>query len=480
MLRKWCHAKKYAHASNLSHVLMDGGVLSIPYDTLDTFYEMYIASVLAGEKIYVVEQKSETYAFFVDIDYKDTRALTIDEIRGICKTIYDKVRRFGGLTCLVSVSEPKPCGHGLTKTGVHMNWPGFIVDQSSAIALREHILVTLMKDREGYDWNEIIDASVYGSLERQTKGSGFRMPWSLKKGKHETCDGQGCSLCENGKIDQGAYLPIFLYKQGLVTTITPVDQTPSVSLLKMAAMRTNQPATVTIEPPVNRIKEGSFTKGQTKDEIQDDRVRTRLETFIRKNMEGQERVRVTKVFKYKDMFLVSSTSKYCENLKRDHGSNHVWFMVNGSQITQKCFCRCETLRGRQDGFCKDFSGRSHEIPSPLKKELYPIATAPSRSKPKGPPRPPVSSEVLKGYMLKNMNVPDHFDIVNVVRTKPNTFTVHTSSFFCETVQGVHPDSKHTMIYTIDKGQIKQKCTVCKTKGKPRIHVLDQRVLNTLT
>ncbi len=473
MLRKWCHDQNYTNASNLSHVRMDGGVLSIPFDTLDTFYEMYVASILAGEKVYIVEQKTDTYAFFVDIDYKDESALTIEAIRGTCKIIYDKVKRFGGLKCLVCVSEPKPCGHGLTKTGVHMIWPDFIVDQSSAIALREHILVALMKDREGYDWNEIIDASVYGSLERQTKGSGFRMPWSHKKAKHDLCGGQGCSLCENGKIDQGAYLPIFLIQQGLVNTISRIDQTPSTEILKMAAVRTNKPVSVSVEPPVNRIKEGSFTKGQTKNEIEDQTMKNELEQFIRENIEGQDRVRITKMFKHKDTVLVSSTSKYCENLQREHSSNHVWFIISGSVISQKCFCRCETLRGRRDGFCKDFSGRRHKLPVSLG-----VASGSGASGSKKKTGTTLNLTDLETFMRTHMHFPPDTQITGLTRMRCS-IRISTSSTFCETIGGIH-DVPSKMGYTIEKGQIKQKCPTCKTKGKPRVHVLDQRVLNSLT
>ena len=45
------------------------GKLSVPFDRLNEFYDVYINAVKSG-KIYVVEQKSETYNFFVDIDYK--------------------------------------------------------------------------------------------------------------------------------------------------------------------------------------------------------------------------------------------------------------------------------------------------------------------------------------------------------------------------------------------------------------------------
>jgi hypothetical protein len=230
MFKSWCAAQKFNNATNLSHVLMDGGVLSVPFDKLNTFYERYIEAVKGGERLYVVEQKSEKYNFFVDIDYKDKEALDLDEIKDVCKVICDKVKRHGGKECLISVSPPKKCGGDLIKTGVHLNWPEFVVDQSSAIALREHILVALSKAKgRGTDWNDIIDVAVYGNVSRKTKGSGFRMPWSYKKAKHMACNGQGCSECEKGKVDQLAYLPIFMYHHGPLSTILKIGQDPTRS-----------------------------------------------------------------------------------------------------------------------------------------------------------------------------------------------------------------------------------------------------------
>ena len=106
MFKKW-----YANnATNLSHVLMDGGKLSVPFDRLNEFYDVYIDAVTSGKKIYVVEQKSETYNFFVDIDYKDPEPLGIDEIQDISKVICETVKFHGGEECLISVAKPKQCG----------------------------------------------------------------------------------------------------------------------------------------------------------------------------------------------------------------------------------------------------------------------------------------------------------------------------------------------------------------------------------
>jgi len=110
MFKAWCASQKFNNATNLSHVLMDGGVLSVPFDKLNDFYDQYIDAVKRGEKLYVVEQKSERYNFFVDIDYKDEKPLEVDEIRSICKVICDKVKRHGGKECLISISPPKESG----------------------------------------------------------------------------------------------------------------------------------------------------------------------------------------------------------------------------------------------------------------------------------------------------------------------------------------------------------------------------------
>ena len=83
MFKKWCNHNKFNNATNLSHVLMDGGVLSVPFDKLNEFYEKYVEAIRKGEKLFVVEQKTETYNFFVDIDYKDDKALTLEEIQDI-------------------------------------------------------------------------------------------------------------------------------------------------------------------------------------------------------------------------------------------------------------------------------------------------------------------------------------------------------------------------------------------------------------
>jgi hypothetical protein len=381
------------------------------------------------------------------------------------------------------VSPPKTAGEYI-KTGIHLNWYGFPVNQESALALREHILVALSIAKGYIDWNEIIDSSVYGSIQRKTKGSGLRMPWSHKMAKHMACGGQGCDVCGKGKIVQVAYLPVFIYKCGPLSTLLKISHNPDTEILKMSSVRTNSTEYITVEPPSSVIKEGSFTSAQTKDEIEDNELRGLIEDFVQTHMDGQGGATITKLFKHKDTYLVSTNSKYCENLKRSHSSNHVWFYISGTVIAQKCFCRCETNRGRRDGFCKDFYGRKHTLTPKIIEKLYPkkedLKKCPEIKKFEEKPQIKQSDVKphLESYMQKCMDCPKDTHVVKITRQK-NEFIVLTTSSYCEAIKSSHDGS--AMSYIIKNGTITQKCSICKKipKGKVRIHELSGNVKKAL-
>ena len=464
MFRQWCTKEGFTNSRNLSHVLMDGGCLSVPSDKLSSFNDAYIAACLRGEKVYVVEQKTPTYNFFCDIDYKDTEPLSVEEIQDICKIICDKVRRYGGQRCLISVSEPKKVDEQRFKTGVHLNWPGLVVDQDAAVALREHILVVLYTAKSGVDWNEVIDNAVYGDPERGSKGSGFRLPWSHKKAKCVECGGKGCAVCDNsGKVTQGMYLPVFIYDENKKMTL--VEPTPTRELLDMATIRTQVADSVKVEPPAKAIKEGAFTKIQTKDEVDDIELQAHLEMFIQRNMEGQGGAKVTKIFKYKKTYLLSTTSKYCENLGREHGSNHIWFYVSGNIITQKCFCRCETIRERKDGFCRDFVGKRYILTPQIFKMLHPDGVAVCRpiTPPVAPP-PPTSEDIVFQQECEQF-IKRYFtghEDTKVIRIQKNK--IFTNSNFCEIVGKGHGQ----MCFVVDKKGFMTLGCPCKSKKNIKV------------
>ena len=462
MFKLWCKDQGFANNSDLSHVLMDGGVLSVPFDRLNDFYEKCIESYISGEKIYVVEQKTENYNFFMDLDYKDDDELTFEQIKSICKVICDKVSKFGGKDALISVAEPKPVDT-LIKTGIHINWPDFVVNRSSALALRDHVINTLNLAYGSRDWKDIVDISVYGNSSRNTKGSGFRMPWSHKRGKHEACMGRGCEKCNNtGKETQSEYLPVFVYKHGPLSMLQKTEQKPSVEMLHMATLRTQGTDPVLIE---GAREENTFTNIQTKNEFKNQEAVLLVEAFIRKHMEGQATASVTKMFKHKNQFLVSTTSKYCENLRRAHSSNHIWFHISGDTIAQKCFCNCETMKGRFYGFCKDFSGRRHQLPKKITDVLYEdgkVETYVQKKKNVIEPEQNLLEKFIKKHIIKK----ETFSIETLKREGFKKYTVTTKET-CDTC-------KETIFFSILKNQIQQMC-----KCKCRAHILTDKIVRTL-
>ena len=460
MFKRWCKDQGFANNSDLSHVLMDGGVLSVPFDKLNDFYEKCVEVYNSGEKIFVVEQKTENYNFFMDLDYKDDEEMSFEQIKSVCKVICDKVSKFGGKDALISVAEPKPIDT-LIKTGIHINWPGFVVNRSSALGLRDHVINTLNLAYGSRDWKDIVDISVYGNSSRNTKGSGFRMPWSHKKGKHEACAGQGCELCNNtGKETQSEYLPIFIYKHGPSSTLQRTEQKPSVDILHMATLRTQSMEPVIIE---GTREEVTFTKLQTKNEFKDQEALLLVEAFVRKNVEGQTTASITKMFKYNKQFLVSTNSKYCENKKCNHNSNHVWFHIVGDTIAQKCFSTTNVLR--QYGFCKDFSGRRHQLSKKITDILYEdgkVETYTPKKKVVIEPEQNLLEKFIKKYIVKK----ETFSIESLKREGVKKYTVATKES-CDTC-------KETISFSILKSQIQQVC-----KCKCRAHNLTDKIVSTL-
>ena len=290
------------------------------------------------------------------------------------------------------------------------------------------------------------------------------MPWSHKKGKHEACAGQGCELCNNtGKETQGEYLPVFIYRHGPLSILEKTEQKPSIDMLHMATLRTESTNPVIIEGISNTHEGGNFTTIQTKNEFKNQEALLLVEAFVRKHVEGQNSASITKMFKYKNQFLVSTNSKYCENKKCNHNSNHVWFHITGDTISQKCFSTTNILR--QYGFCKDFSGRRHQLTKKITDIIYEDGKV-EKYVPKKittiEPEQDLLEKFIKKYIIKN----ETFSIETLKRNGVKKYTVTTKEV-CSTC-------KETIYFSILKRQIQQVCN-CKC----RAHNLTDKIVSTL-
>ena len=370
MFRSWLREGGFiSQRGKHTHLMMDGGRFFIPSKHEDQFNVEYTNAVLRGERLYIVEKKSDpTYNFFVDVDYKEVEAIREEKMDNIIKIICDTVRSKTNLSvpCLVCISDTKE-DRGKLKNGIHLTWNGMYVDKNISLNLREFITKDLAEVYPHNDWKMIIDEAVY-------KGSGLRLPWSYKRVDHRKCKGKGCLDCEGiGKVDEGEYLPIKVVRED-IENLDP-SAPPSPDLIRMSSIRCHSEVTnVVVEDAsivgseVNHtFDESQFTK------IVDPELKYFLDVFISKNMRGQENTKLHTILQCERFFMLKTFSKFCENLKpprSTHKSHHVWFIVKRtSEIRQKCFCRCETREGRVGGMCKDFQGTPHVLTPEIQKRF---------------------------------------------------------------------------------------------------------------
>jgi hypothetical protein len=307
---------------------MDGGILQVPFEQLEEFYTECVHSIRTGTKLYVVEQKTDVFKFFVDLDYKGPEALPDEAILELVNVMHTVVQKG---QCCIARAAPRNVD-SLVKTGVHIHWPDVYVTRSEALALRTRILLELPDDPE---WSRRIDASVYG-------GSGLRMLWSHKR--------------EKG-VDSDPYVP---WRDLDGNRFDPV---PTAEILKLFALRTDKVSSEAVNIEITCAP---------------------LERFIRKNMKGQERANVRRVMrKGQDKIIVQTDSKYCERIQGEHKSNHVWFGIMNGRICQLCHDdECNMISAEKNkskkinskfGTKKEilrFVGREHILSPSIVEELH--------------------------------------------------------------------------------------------------------------
>ena len=262
-----------------THVLMDGGILSVPPEETLQFYERYISLVNSGTKLYVVEQKTNNFKFFVDFDYKAPEKLEDPDLLQFCSIIHEAIGSPG--RCVIARARVRNVGPSLLKSGIHIHWPDLTVTRTEALNLRTKIITSL---GDG-PWDQVIDASVYG-------GSGLRMLWSHKKPTGDP------------------YIP---WRSLDSPDLFPKE--PNAETLGLFAVRTDE-----VSKPAELLQNTGH-----------------LEEFIQRYLEGQEKARVKKVQRNAhDGWFVQTDSKWCQNIRREHTSNHVWFSIHSGRICQKC------------------------------------------------------------------------------------------------------------------------------------------------
>ena len=225
--------------TDATHVTMNGGKFVIRPDDEDDFLKYYAVALTAGYQMWFVEQLTDVFRYFADLDVEQANGLSEATIEHAAKAVQLAVRKFypdvagepdGGaaalrlVVCTTNYKYKEAAdGSRKVKTGIHLLWPGLCVDRETALHMRESIMVQLQilfgkRVAPNNSWSDVVDASVYGKGgEAARKGSGLRMLGSRKtdpcpecKCKRKDKEGVVCGKCAgNGRVDTGRpYFPL--------------------------------------------------------------------------------------------------------------------------------------------------------------------------------------------------------------------------------------------------------------------------------
>ena len=291
----------------VTHTLMNGGTLQIL--NIDDFHRRYMERAISGEKQYLVELKTDPFKFYIDFDYKDDYPLEDSVALGMFKAWEQAVPG-----PVYVAKSPARVVDGLWKSGFHLVWPERTVTKGVYTRLRNSIVLKTP------DVADFIDSPT----------SGLRMLWSHKFPV-------GKPYVPWVKIQKGGFISI-------------LDQNPNVQMLNMFSIRA----------PENTETEDTTSSGSV----------DALENFIRKHVRGHSACNVKKLLRKGTDIVVQTDSTYCENLGDHHRSNHIWFLIRGGKLFQKCHCKCDVVR-KKGKKCKDFTGTPYVIPQSVLEDLHP-------------------------------------------------------------------------------------------------------------
>ena len=431
-LRQWflrtkSFVKFKSDSRELTHLLMDGGKIHIPQEKHEEFLQIFANDIEQQKLNFISENRTTIFRFLVDIDYLDEYTLSKEEIATMGKNIQialkpfleqylDKKKR---RIIICTTGESKTTieeGFELKKTGIHIIWPEVYVDEYYGKFLRSVIIQyfenNLPKRPEYCRWDKVFDYAVISSSGLRMKGSAKIMKCPDCKGKKgvkescEKCWGNGRVIPGNGRI----YLPKqILDGEGieLVDYLKKLKE-DNYYMLQQTCLRIYGK-----KRNFSLINESQFPKWFDKDILQSHlekpNIKRRgkkkligtIEDILKKKKSLKYKKKIeqnTDIFKkvccfmkqlytehkhYKDQkiinifqcgkkkneyFIIQTDSKYCENVKRLHTANHIWFALNDKTICQKCFSESYNTKSV---CCSEFTSDIYPITISIRNMLYP-------------------------------------------------------------------------------------------------------------
>ena len=351
-----------------THLLLDGGSVHIKNSLMDTFYKLYTECIQKKVPVHVVEQKTELFKFFSDLDFINKDEMTIESLINIIHTIQEAIfylfeNNHNVIVCTTDKKIIVKDSVEYIKQGVHLYWPDLIVNVENAIVIRNliiHKLKITFGERDSVNpWEDVVDLSVY-------KTNGIRMVGSSKckytrnNGKTEFID------------DKRVYKPtqiIDSHRQILEQELQELLKNTHYMIVTTSIRLTDGELTKIINVPeflkftkvqeceeCEEGEEGEEKESSSKKVSSSSLIYQEIVRFFRIHVKNYSADDIKKILNFDNkVYIILTKSKYCQNISRPHNSCQIYFKLSRDGICQKCHCICNTLSGRKNGYCKDYS-----------------------------------------------------------------------------------------------------------------------------
>ena len=402
-----------------THLLLDGGTIFIPPADRNEFLRFYAARLeVNDDKLFMIENKTEYFKLFFDLDILNALALPEDTLRNIIIIIQKSIHeQLGGkftphesrvIVCTAKNKTIDRGGSVWVKTGVHLHWPELVVNKKIALVIRNVCLDALNKSGgsrpEINPWEDVIDRCVF-------EDNGIRMIGSrnIKNCQHcksRKIDTKTCTVCNGtGKIDEGrSYFPSMVIDGkgvNLQKQLTELNSDKYKMILEVSIQTdyTELPKEINIPEKFMDIskklqkgkkgqpttqKKNLFNIGGIDDNCSmnsqevtlDDNKMKKLVKFVKAVMPNvYKEIDITHIKRINSddyvAYILYTNSRFCMNLNNNHNSNGIYFLIDKNYIYQKCWCRCNTLVGRKFGFCKDYKSEGRLLDNSIQNMLFP-------------------------------------------------------------------------------------------------------------
>jgi hypothetical protein len=344
-LKLWFYStgKIVTDNSLTTHYSMEGFKLNLSED-YDTFQELYAKNIKS--KNCLVEKKTNFFRFFIDFDVLSE--IIIDEepyLKCIQEVIFN-IYNIKDLKCISTIPNKNieiiKENKKFIKQGFHFHWPDLIVDVETAIKIRSNILVSIKTvfgkvEHFDNDWEKIIDKCVY-------KKNGLRLIGSDK-----------CTISDSTRVyEDRVYILKDVYIDKIFNKEMVEYYTNNIlALVKDTSVRSDK-TEITKYVNLNEYEEEErqVSNSELMSISKNSPVYLEIKKFFKNHATGYNVEDLGNISKVngKDMYLIYTKSKYCQNKNGFHKNNHIYFKITPTGLCQKCLSQNTGIHG----CCRDY------------------------------------------------------------------------------------------------------------------------------